>query len=359
MRGAERVVKGENLRWRIKVRPSSNDDLTITLAAGAVSTESGRPLSNTVTATVAGPAGVAVADARVKEGAGAVLAFAVTLSRAATSAFAVDYATSDGTAQAGADYTAASGTLSFQAGDTTRTVEVAVLDDAHDEGEETLTLRLSNASGAHLTDGEATGTIENADLMPAALLARFGRATAEQVVTHIEERMAAPRRRGFRARFAGQQLQSGQERDFALGLLSQFAPPMDMGPSGAAAMGMGPHGAGAGGFGAGPAGMGCVTGTAGMGGMGGAMSMGGMPGAMGMPGQQAPMGAAHGGGLLDSMGMGGDLFSNSEFELNRESRGGIPARWRQAAAFPGFSTSAYRRDYPGRLLPRGTSTRGS
>ena len=114
--------------------------------------------------------------------------------------------------------------LSFQAGESSRTVEVAVLDDAHDEGEETLTLRLSNAFSGRLTDGEATGTIENTDLMPAALLARFGRATAEQVVEHIEERMAAPRRRGFRARFAGREFQPGSERDFALGFLSSFAP---------------------------------------------------------------------------------------------------------------------------------------
>ena len=94
-----------------------------------------------------------------------------------------------------------------------------MLDDAPDEGEEALTLRLSNASGGQVADGEATGTIENTDLMPAALLARIGRATAEQVVTHIEERMAAPRRRGFRARFADRELQPGSERDLALGFL--------------------------------------------------------------------------------------------------------------------------------------------
>ena len=127
-----------------------------------------------------------MADARVEQDASAVLAFTVTLSRAATSGFTVDYATSDGSALAGEDYTAASGTLSFQAGESSGRVEVVVLDDAHDEGEETLTLRLSNPSDGQLTDGEATGTIENADLMPAALLACFGRATAEQVVEHIE-----------------------------------------------------------------------------------------------------------------------------------------------------------------------------
>ncbi len=63
-----------------------------------------------------------------------------------------------------------------------KTIEGAVLDDSHDEGEETFTLALSIASGAWLQDAEATGTIENTDLMPAALLARFGRVTAEQVV---------------------------------------------------------------------------------------------------------------------------------------------------------------------------------
>ena len=44
-------------------------------------------------------------------------------------------------------------------------------------------------------------------------------------------------------------------------------------------------------------------------------------------GGYGPAGAAHGGGLFGSMGMGGDLFSNSEFELNRESRGGILSLW--------------------------------
>ena len=45
--------------------------------------------------------------------------------------------------------------------------------------------------------------------MPAALLARRGRATTEQVATHIEERMAGPRQRGFRARFAGRGAAAG------------------------------------------------------------------------------------------------------------------------------------------------------
>ena len=324
--GARRAASNQNQRWVITVRPQSFEEVAVSLAAttdctaaAAICTPDGRPLSNSPSVTLAGPVGIAVADARVEEGAGAVLAFAVTLSRAATSAFSVDYATSDGSARAGEDYTAASGTLSFQAGELSRTVEVAVLDDAHDEGEETLTLRLSNPSNGRLTDGEATGTIENTDLMPAALLARFGRATAEQVVDHIEERMAAPRRRGFRARFAGREFQPGSERDFALGFLSSFAP-MGTGPAGTAPMGgvamgaavpiaMGSHAVGPGAFGAGTA---------------------DMSGAMSMMGQR-PIGGAHGGDLFGAMAAGGDLFSNSEFELNRESRGGILSVWSRSS----------------------------
>ena len=144
-------------------------------ASGAICTGDGRPLSHSLSATVSGPVGISVADARVEEGAGAVLEFAVTLSRAAAEQVTVDYATADGSARAGDDYRAASGTLTFAAGESSKTVEVAVLDDAHDEGEETMTLRLSNASEGQLADAEATGTIENTDPLPRALLARFGR----------------------------------------------------------------------------------------------------------------------------------------------------------------------------------------
>lgn len=87
--------------------------------------------------------------------------------------------------------------------------------DDHDEGSETLTLRLWNPSGAVLTDSEATGTIRNTGPIPAALLARMGRATAEQVVDQVRERMAAPRRQEFRARLAGRELNPGTPTTWA------------------------------------------------------------------------------------------------------------------------------------------------
>ena len=241
VRKARRRQSGSDLSWTITVQPDSHAAVSVRLpettgcsASGAICTSDGRPLSHSLSASVRGPAAMSVSDARVEEAAGAAVAFAVMLSRAASARVTVDYATRDGSARAGDDYTAASGTLTFTAGETSQTIEVHVIDDAHDEGEETFTLALYNASGAWLQDAEATGTIENADLMPAALLARFGRATAEQVVQHIEERMAAPRERGFRARFAGRELRSGSERDFALGFLPQFGQPLGAGPAGVA-----------------------------------------------------------------------------------------------------------------------------
>ena len=136
---------------------------------------------------------LSVADARADEGANAAVAFEVSLDRAFTTAghsVTVDYATADGTAKAGEDYTAASGTLTFAAGETAKTVSVAVLDDAVDEGEETFTLRLSNATGARIADGEAVGTIANEDPLQKIWLARFGRTVAIQTVEALEGRFA-------------------------------------------------------------------------------------------------------------------------------------------------------------------------
>ena len=161
-------------------------------------TADGRALENTVEATIGGPVRIRIDGGKAKEREGAVIEFPVTLNRASSETVSVDYATADGTATAGEDCTAVSGTLTFAAGETEKTLQVLILDDDIDEGNEKFEIRLSNESGAYLRNmhKKATGTIRNTDLIPAALLARFGRATAEQVVTHMEERLAAPRRQG-------------------------------------------------------------------------------------------------------------------------------------------------------------------
>ena len=148
--------------------------------------------TRSVSFEVLAPALLSVADARAEEGTDATLDFAVTLDRSSTGTVTVEYATSDGTATAGDDYTATSGTLTFAPGDREKTIAVPVLDDANDEGEETMTLRLSNASGANIVDGEATGTITNSDPIQKMWLARFGRTVGSQVVDAVAERLGSP-----------------------------------------------------------------------------------------------------------------------------------------------------------------------
>ena len=160
---------------------------------------------------------VSVADASAREGTDANAAFTVSLSRAFTTAshsVTVDYATSDGTAKAGEDYTATSGTLTFAAGETTKTVNVPVLDDAIDEGEETFTLRLSNVQGARAGDLEATGTIANDDPLQRTWLSRFGRTVAGHVTDAVSERLANPPA-GAQVTVGGQGVDLAQAEDGA------------------------------------------------------------------------------------------------------------------------------------------------
>jgi hypothetical protein len=89
--------------------------------------------------------------------------FTVTLSPASTVPVTVKYATANGTALAGSDYTAASGTLTFAPGQTSQTVTVNVMGNTTVEPNETFAVNLSAASGATLFDGQGVGTILNDD----------------------------------------------------------------------------------------------------------------------------------------------------------------------------------------------------
>ena len=140
-----------------------------------------------------GDAGLSVADARV-EGKSSVLAFTVSMDRTRDVAVRVDYATEDGAARAGEDYTPVSGTLVIAAGGREGTVEVPVLPALHLAGERTLTLRLSNAVSAVIDDGVATGVIVRESELPKAWLARFGRTASDHAAQAIARRLEAGQR---------------------------------------------------------------------------------------------------------------------------------------------------------------------
>jgi hypothetical protein len=90
---------------------------------------------------------------------GTTLTFTVSLAVAYDQEVTVGYATADGTATAGVDYVATSGTLTFAPGETTKTVTVQVL--GNDAGiDERFYVNLSGASGnAQVIDGQGVGTI--------------------------------------------------------------------------------------------------------------------------------------------------------------------------------------------------------
>ncbi len=260
---------------------------------------------------VTGVARLSVADARANEGAGVSVGFEVSLSSAATDTVTVDYATADGTATAGADYTATSGTLTFAAGEKTKTVSVPVLDDAVDEGEETFVLRLSNVQGARAGDLEATGTIANDDPLQKMWLSRFGRTVADHVTGAVSDRLANPLS-GAQVTVAGQRVDLAQAEDGAALTQALTGLARALGASEQPAPGDGPDG-----FGAGP---GSGSGTS------------GWPGtAMGVRGSSALD------GTTARFLSGRELLLGSAFHLAREGDGTGPglAAWGRVT-FGGF-----------------------
>ena len=111
------------------------------------------------------PPSVSVADALVVEGPGATLDFVVSLSHASDQVVTVTYRTGRGTGEGvalpGSDYDAASGRLTFAAGDTEKTASVRVREDEEEDGRETMPFLLTSAVGATIADAEATGAILN------------------------------------------------------------------------------------------------------------------------------------------------------------------------------------------------------
>jgi chitinase len=112
-----------------------------------------------------GPATLAITGDATHEGCQdtTTLQFTVQLSHPVGTSVTVNYATADGTATAGSDYQAASGTLTFAPGETSRTIDVTVNSDTNIEPDETFTVRLTNSSGATISIPTATGTILNDD----------------------------------------------------------------------------------------------------------------------------------------------------------------------------------------------------
>jgi hypothetical protein len=89
--------------------------------------------------------------------------FTVRLAPTSGGTVRVNYATANGTATAGSDYNAISGTVTFNAGESTKTVPVTINSDTTSEANESFFLDLSAPMGAALADNQALGTILDDD----------------------------------------------------------------------------------------------------------------------------------------------------------------------------------------------------
>ena len=166
---------GSRRAWTITVQPNGLGNVVISLkppkncdTGGHIYTGGGELLSNGLINTVHGPVQLTVSDAAATEGDDESLTFTVTPNKETLDKFYVSYATSDGTATAGEDYTAVSGVLAYTYGEDPPTVTVPVLNDEDAEDAETVILTLSDPSlYVHIADGEATGTILDGAQEPA------------------------------------------------------------------------------------------------------------------------------------------------------------------------------------------------
>ena len=156
----------------------SNETFTVQLSGATGATISDASATGTINDNDNTVPSLSIADASATEG--QTLSFTVTLSPAATSTVTVSYQTHSATASGSSDYTAVSGTLTFRAGDTSKTISVRTTDDSRDESNETFTVRLSNANGATISDDSATGTINDNDNTVPSLSIANARATEGQ-----------------------------------------------------------------------------------------------------------------------------------------------------------------------------------
>jgi hypothetical protein len=138
----------------------SSESFTVGLSAATGGATIGSPATTTVTIAESSGPPIVQFDAStlsVNEGTASAV-FTVMRTGATGSAVSAQYATTDGTATSGSDYTATSGTVSFPSGVTSRTITVPLLDDQDFEPAETFTLTLSSPGGGAALGSRTTST---------------------------------------------------------------------------------------------------------------------------------------------------------------------------------------------------------
>ncbi|MET1112144.1 MAG: Calx-beta domain-containing protein, partial [Allosphingosinicella sp.] len=145
--------------------PEADEGFTVTLSNATGATFVDASATGTIVNDDGPPPLVTIADVTQAEGNSGTTVFSFTVTRTGgAGAFTIDYATAPGSASAGSDFVATSGTLSFAAGENSKTIDVTVNGDTEGEFSETFSVQLSNPTGfAVIADTSGTGTIANDD----------------------------------------------------------------------------------------------------------------------------------------------------------------------------------------------------
>lgn len=165
----------------VPINGDTNDESDETFTVNLSNASNADIIDGTATGTIVdddGLGSLTINDQTVAEGDSGTksVVFTVTLSPAAASAVTVNYATANGTASASTDYLTNSGLLTFNPGQTSKTITVTVNGDDTDEGvSENFLVNLSNASGANIADSQAAGTITDDDTAVISLIAELHR----------------------------------------------------------------------------------------------------------------------------------------------------------------------------------------
>jgi uncharacterized delta-60 repeat protein len=162
------VFGGSGAERSVTVAPASGQSgtatITITVADGQ-----GGTATDAFLLTVNPPPPISISDASATEPVSgtASAVFTVSFPNPTSQTVTVAFATMNGSATGGRDYVPANGMLTFNPGETAKTVTVLVNGDSLDEAAETFTVALSNPTNAVISDGQGIGTIAN--LIPSGL----------------------------------------------------------------------------------------------------------------------------------------------------------------------------------------------
>ena len=165
------VSAGSNVTFGFQATPGTSGG---TSASGVLLNGAGEEPAPVLPTLTVGDASIVEGQSGTKQ-----MNFTVSLSQAATGPVTVHYATANGTATAGPDYVARSGTITFAAGETQKTISVTVNGEKVAELNEALALNLSSPTGATISDAGAVGTVVNDDTVALPSLSINDASTAE------------------------------------------------------------------------------------------------------------------------------------------------------------------------------------